>query len=301
VEASSARRRQGAGADRLIAPGLVMASALSTQLGSAFAVKLFGLTSPTLVAFLRNLVGAGVLLALMAAWRRRPRGLDARLIVALGVALGTMNATFYEAIDRVPLGDAVAIEFIGPIVVAVVFSQSRRDLVFVALAALGILAFARPGPSHLSWLGLLFILAAACCWAVYLVLARRVATGPRRTDSLAMAMVVSAAWLLLPALLRSAGSLADPRVLALGAGIGIFSSALPYSIELAAMPRVSATVYGILLSLQPLVAALMGFALLGQRPGWLDGIGFALVIAASIGVNLADRGTAAAIDLPAEP
>ncbi|HEV3232488.1 MAG TPA: EamA family transporter, partial [Candidatus Dormibacteraeota bacterium] len=154
----------------------------------------------------------------------------------------------------------------------------------------------------LSYTGLAFILAAATCWGLYLVLARRLAIGPRRADGLAAAMAVSAIWLLPLALYRSPTALADPRVLGLGAAIGLFSSAVPYSLELLAMRRVSATVYGVLLSLQPLVAALMGFVLLGQRPGALEAFGFLLVIAASIGVNLTEAGAARELEAtPAGP
>ena len=121
METAREGHRSEASLDRVVAPALVMASALSTQLGSAFAVKLFALAPPTTAAFLRNAVGAAVLLGLAARRRRSASGaavagrLDWRLIVALGVVLGTMNATFYEAIARLPLGDAVSIEFIGPI------------------------------------------------------------------------------------------------------------------------------------------------------------------------------------------
>ncbi|MHB8509577.1 MAG: EamA family transporter [Candidatus Dormibacteria bacterium] len=277
---------------RMGAVGLVIGSATSTQLGAAFAVKLFPLSSPTMAAFIRNVVGALALLALLGLRRGSMRGVNLRDAAVLGVILGTMNATFYEAINRLPLGDAVCIEFTGPIAVAGFASQGRRELAFVGMAALGILAIGHPGRGHLDYPGLVFVFLAAACWAGWVIFGRRVATGPRRTDTLTLAMIFSSAWLMFPALLRSSSSLTDPRVLVLGLGIGLFSSALPYSLELLAMTRVSATAFGVLLSLQPLLAAIIGYLLLHQTVGWLETIGFALVVGASIGVNLSAGPTA---------
>lgn len=296
---SATRRLRPGGLGAFAAPGLVVCSALTTQLGSAFAVGLFRYSSPSMAAWLRNTVGAAALLGIMAAGRRSFRGLDWRSAAVLGVVLGSMNATFYEGTARLPLGDAVSIEFIGPISVAAIFSERRRDLIFVGMAALGIILIGHPGPSHLNYAGLFFILLAALCWALYVVLGRRVALRDRRGDTLGLAMAFSAVWLLIPALIRSAGTLGDPRVLGLGLGIGVLSSALPYSLEMASMRRVSATVFGVLLSLQPLVAALMGFVVLGQRLGPAEVAGFILVIVASVGVNLTTRaGSQPAVTVP---
>jgi inner membrane transporter RhtA len=271
---------------RLVTPGLIIASAISTQSGAAFAVQLFTLTSPTFAAWIRNTVGAIALLALMALRGGSLGGLRWRLAAGYGLLLGIMNGTFYEAIHHLPLGDAVAVEFIGPVAVAAFTSRSRRDLVWVALAALGVLAISRPGPDHLSFVGLGFIAIAATCWGLYILMGRRMATGARRIDTLAAAMAVTSLVLLLPALVRSPQSIVDGRVLLFGAGIGILSSAIPYSVELVAMGRVAPNVFGVLLSLQPLMAALMGLVILGQRPVPLDFVGFALVMGASLGVTL---------------
>ena len=246
----------------------------------------FGLTSPTFAAWVRNSVGAAVLLALLVARRGSLRGIQLRLALAYGVVMGIMNTCFYEAIQYLPLGDAVAVEFMGPVTVAAFTSRSRRDLAWVGLAALGVLAISRPGPEHLSFIGLAWIGVAATCWGLYILLGRGMATGGRATDSLAGALAISALVLAGPALLRSPASIVDLRVLALGAGIGVLSSAIPYSVELVAMGRVAPSAFGVLLSLQPLMAALMGLVILGQRPVPLDFLGFALVMGASVGVTL---------------
>ncbi|MGI8608773.1 MAG: EamA family transporter [Candidatus Dormibacteria bacterium] len=271
---------------RLGAAGLVVVSSLSAQLGATYAFRLFSLTSPTTAAWLRNLVGAGVLVALVLLRGGSLRGIRVPVALGLGVILGSMNATFYEGLLRMPLGDGVAVEFTGPIAVAALLGGSRRHLVWVALAAAGVLCIARPGPQHLSYAGMGFMLLAATFWGLYILVGRRVAVGGRRSDSLAVAMAFSAVFLTAPALLRSAPSLTDPRVLGLGLLVGIVSSAIPYSIELMAMQRVPPAIFGVLLSLQPLSAGLVGLVILGQKISALELVGFLLVVCASLGVTL---------------
>ncbi len=281
---------------RLTAAGLVMGSAFSAQLGAAFAVGLISSSTPVMAAMLRNLVGAVILMALLGARRGTLRDLSWRPALALGLILGVMNTGFYAGIARLPLGDAVAVEFAGPIVVAALTSSARRELLWVALAAAGVLAISHPGPDHLSYAGMGFILLAGSCWGAYILVGRRVAIGGRRSDTLALAMVASAAVLVVPALYQAAPALAQPHFLALGIGVGILSSAIPYSVELMAMERVPPTVFGVLLSLQPFMAALMGFLVLGQHVSALEATGLVLVIAASIGVTVGGKNASIATE-----
>ncbi len=274
---------------RLTAAGLVVGSAFSAQLGAAYAVNLIQSSTPAMAAMLRNLVGAAILVALVFLRRGSLRGLDLKPALALGLILGVMNTSFYAAIARLPLGDAVAVEFAGPIAVAAITSSVRRELLWVALAAAGVLAISHPGPDHLSYAGLGFVLLAGTCWGGYILVGRRVATSGRRSDTLALAMVASAAVLVVPALLQAAPALARPSFLALGVGVGVLSSAIPYSVELIAMERVPPTVFGVLLSLQPFMAAIMGFLVLGQHVSPLEAIGLLLVIVASVGVTVGGR------------
>jgi inner membrane transporter RhtA len=279
---------------RVTAAGLVVASAFSAQLGAAFAVGLISSSTPAMAAMLRNLVGALILMGLLGARRGSLRDLRWPPALALGLILGVMNTSFYAAIARLPLGDAVAVEFAGPIAVAALTSSARRELLWVALAAAGVLAISHPGPDHLSYAGLGFVLLAGTCWGAYILVGRSVAIGGRRSDTLALAMVASAAVLVVPALYQAAPALSQPRFLALGIGVGILSSAIPYSVELMAMERVPPTVFGVLLSLQPFMAALMGLVVLGQHVSALEAAGLALVMAASIGVTLSATDTSMA-------
>jgi inner membrane transporter RhtA len=264
----------------------VVGSAFSAQLGAAFAVGLIRASTPSMAAMVRNLVGALVLVALLGLRGGSLRGISWRPAILLGVILGVMNTAFYSGIERLPLGDAVAVEFIGPVAVAAITSSARRELVWVALAALGVIAISHPGPDHLSYEGLAYILVAAACWGAYIMVGRRVALSGRRADTLALAMVFSAAVLVVPALLQSAPALTSTRFLALAAGVGVLSSAIPYSVELMAMERVPPTIFGVLLSLQPFMAALMGLMVLSQHISLLEGAGLVLVIIASMGVTL---------------
>jgi inner membrane transporter RhtA len=276
-------------ATRLGAAGLVVLSSFSAQLGAAYAFGLFNMTSPTMAAWIRNTVGASVLIAIVLVRRGSLRGVNLRAVVAMGIVLGGMNATFYEGLQRLPLGDGVTIEFSGPIVVAALTATRRRHLIWVALAAAGVLSISRPGPSHLNYVGVVFMLMAATFWGIYVLLGRSIATGGRRADTLALAMGFSAVFLTVPAFARSASTLADPRVLALGALVGVLSSAIPYSVELMAMERVPPAIFGVLLSLQPLSAGLIGLVVLGQHFTLLELAGFCLVVCASLGVTFSSN------------
>src|SRR5258708_7142381 len=207
---------------RLTAAGLVVGSAFSAQLGAAYAVSLIQSSTPAMAAMLRNLVGATVLVGLLLLRRGSIRGLDLKPALALGLILGAMNTSFYAAIARLPLGDAVAVEF------AAIPSWVRRELLWVALAAAGVLAISHPGPDHLSYAGLAFVLLAGACWGAYILVGRRVAIGGRRSDTLALAMVGSAAVLVVPALLQAAPALGRPGFLGLGVGVGVLTSPIPH-------------------------------------------------------------------------
>ncbi len=291
--------RAGAPRHKLVAASLVVLSTVSAQLGAAYATRLFVLTSPVTASWIRNVVGASALLLLLVARRGSLRDVKLTHAIALGVILGVMNTAFYYGIALLPLGDAVAVEFTGPIVIAGILSPRRRDLVWVAMAALGVIAISRPGPDHLNYIGLGWVLAAGACWALYVLVGRRVATGGRQADTLALAMVVAAAVLAAPALGFGGGTLANPVVLLMGVLVGVLSSAIPYSVELLAMKRIPAYVFGVLLSLHPLMGALIGAIVLSQGVHPLEAAGFALVVGASVGVTLGSPAEESLAEVPA--
>ncbi len=274
---------------RVPAPALVLGAASSVQFGAALAATLFDELGPAGTSTLRVGLAAAFLLA---AWRPPIRGVgaaDLRLAAALGIALGIMNFTFYEALDRLPLGVAVTIEFAGPLGVAVALSNRRRDLLWALLAALGIVLLARPGGGTIDGAGLALVLCAAAAWAAYILLTAR--AGQRFTGGrgLALAMAVAALVPLGPGVAEAGGRLLDPRLLALGAAVALLSSVIPYSLEMEALRRLPRDVFGVLMSLEPALATLAGLVVLGQRLAARDLVAIALVIAASIGATRAAR------------
>ena len=276
---------------------LVLGAVTSIQFGAAVAVTLFDDVGAAGVSALRLGFAALVLLAV---WRPRVReyaSADLRLAVAFGLVLGLMNYTFYEALDRIPLGIAVTIEFAGPLAVAVIGSRSRLDLLWVILAGAGIVLLANPGGEGApDAVGVLFALAAAVLWGTYIVLAAR--AGERFTGGrgLAIAMTVAALVPLGPGIAEGGGDLLAPELLALGLAVALLSSVVPYSLETEALRRMPKNVFGVLMSLEPGVAAVAGLLILDQQLSARDVIAVALVVVASAGAT-----RTAAPPLPPEP
>ncbi len=283
--AATARTRDAGAAvsGRPAAVAMVLAAAGSLQVGAAFAVTLFDDLGPGGAAFLRLLLAAVVLLAL---WRPRVRGhsvADLRIAAAFGVALGLMNWSIYEAMDRIPLGVAVTIEFWGPLAVAVVGSRRALDLLWVALAALGIVLLAKPGGGGIDAGGVALALLAGGCWAAYIGLSARTGQAFPGGTGLAIAMAVGAVVVLPAGIAQGGAALVHPGLLASALVVALASSVLPYSLELEALRRLPGAVFGVLMSLEPAVAALAGLAVLGEALVPREWAAIALVVTASAG------------------
>jgi inner membrane transporter RhtA len=264
---------------------LVVTGVLTAQFGAGFAVTLFDELGPAGAVFLRLFFAAAVLIAM---WRPRlvghPRA-DLRVAALFGVVLGTMNLSIYESMDRIPLGIAVTIEISGPMVVAVLGSRRPLDLVWVALAAGGILLLADPGGGSLDSAGVAFALLAATMWAFYILLAERTGRLFPGGSGLALAMVVGALVIAPFGLAQGGGELLRPDLLAAGAAVALASSVIPYSLDLEALRRLPANVFGVLMSLEPAVAALAGLVVLGQELEAREWAAILLVVVASAGVT----------------
>jgi inner membrane transporter RhtA len=270
-------------AERVPPTVLVLAAVASVQFGGALAKTLFDEIGPGGAVFLRVLTGA---LVLGLVWRPQVAGHPARelrLAVLFGVALAAMNLSFYASLDRIPLGIAVTFEFVGPLAVAVFGSRRPRDLVWVALAAAGILLLSDFGGASLDGLGVALALLAGAFWAAYILLSARVGQVFPGGAGLALAMLV-ATLPLAPVGIADAGSeLLVPWILALGTAVGVLSSAIPYALELEALRRLPVGVFGVLMSLEPAVAALAGFVVLGESLATREVAAILLVVAASAG------------------
>ncbi|WP_433378537.1 EamA family transporter [Streptosporangium sp. CA-115845] len=288
-------RRPGAllraASDAIPPSGLVLLAILSVQVGAGFAKDLFSQLPPSAVVFLR--IGTGALIMGMIA-RPRLKGLtraDLAAGAAFGLTLGLMNLSFYEALARLPMGIAVAIEFLGPLGVAVAASRRRLDLLWVVLAASGVVLLAPWGTSasRISWAGIAFALVAGACWAGYILLAASVGRRFPGASGLSLALIISFV-LIAPFGITSGGAdLLRPELLLIGVGVGLLSSVIPYSIELEALRRMPKRVFGILMSLEPAAAALVGLLVLGEVLQVREWAAIGCVVIASVGATRGSR------------
>jgi inner membrane transporter RhtA len=265
------------------APALVIGAVVSVQFGSAIATTLFDQVGPAGAVLYRLLFAAILLLAI---WR--PVLMEAGreglvLVIAFGVTLAAMNLSFYESLDRIDLGIAVTLEFVGPLLVALLGSRRALDLVWVACAAIGVLLLIRPsGSANAAGIG--FALLAGGFWGTYILLSARVGQAFSGGRGLALAMGVAAALMVVPGTAAAGGDLLDPGAAAVGAATAVLSSVIPYSLELEALRRIAVGTFGVLMSLEPAVAALIGLVALDQGLAAIEVLGIALVVVASAGV-----------------
>jgi inner membrane transporter RhtA len=268
---------------------LVAAGAFSVQFGAALATHLFDSVGPEGAVTLRITIAALAMAAIARPRLRVFNRADVAVAVAFGLVLAGMNLAFYEAIARIPLGVAVTIEFSGPLALALVGSRRWMDLVWAAMAGVGVALFTTGGGHGLDPVGIAFAFVAGAAWIGYILLSKQ--TG-RRFDArtgLGIALV-SGAIALLPVGLAVAGtSLFHVRNLLIGAGVAMLSSVLPYTLELMALRQVTPRAFSVLLSLDPAVAALIGLVVLGQHLLARELAGLALVSAANLGNALTGR------------
>jgi inner membrane transporter RhtA len=252
-------------------------SAVFHYLGPAFAVLLFALVEPLGVAWLRIATAAAV----FAAWRRPWALLRRPTIVAMGVVLALMNACFYVAIDRLPLGTVAAIEFLPVIALAAAGMRTRRNALALLTAVAGVYLLTDVRLEG-EPVGVAFAFANAALFALYIVLAHRVARDDRISgiDGLGAAMLVALIAIMPLGAWSAAPALVDPIALAAGVGVGISSSVIPYVCDQLAMARLSRATYSLMVSLLPATATIVGIVVLTQIPSLIEVAGVALVVAA---------------------
>ena len=256
---------------------------VSVQVGAALAKQMFAAVGAEGAVTLRVVLAAVILVVAQQGWRMRLSWAELKTLLPYGVILGVMNLCFYTALKTVPLGVVVALEFTGPLAVAVLDSRRARDLVWVALAVLGIFLMDNPfAQGAVDTRGVLFALAAGACWGLYIVFGKKAgALGSARATTFGM---IIAALVVLPFGVTVAGThLLDAGLLPRALGVAALSSALPYSLEMVAMARLPQRTFGILMSVEPAIAALFGLVMLGETLTTLQCIAIACVIAASLG------------------
>lgn len=279
----------------LLPVSLVLLSIISVQLGAALAKNLFPALGPVGTSGLRVSWAALILLVI---WRKQLRNLRAydwkayRQVILFGITVAVMNLAFYLALDQIPLGITVTLEFMGPLAVAMAQSRKALDILWVIFAGAGVLLLApiqMLGATNLPLAGVGLALLAAAGWAAYILLSSRVGRTFPGWTGLTLSTTTAAVLLLPLGIIQARGALLNPWLLAAGAGVGLVSTAIPFSLEMEALRRLPSRVFSILLSLEPAIAALIGFLVLHEVLTWRAILAIALVTIASGGAVSTQR------------
>lgn len=239
------------------------------------------------LAFLRNAISAAALLVIARPRLRGLTGAQWRVALGLGAALALMNATFYLSITRLPLGVAVAVEFIGPLTVAMLGGRRWLDFLWPLLALGGVLLLTPlGGATHLDPLGLFFAATAGAGWAAYILTSQKAGQLIPGMTGLALALTAATLFTAPVGLMAAGPFLTDAHGMLLVLGVALFSTLLPYMLEYVALRRVPTAVFGILLALEPAIAALVGVVGLGERLGLVTWTAIAMVCTAALGSSL---------------
>jgi inner membrane transporter RhtA len=265
--------------------GLVMLGILSVQIGAAFAKSLFPVVGSSGTVFLRLAFAA---LILMIAWRPRVRGHAGRdylLVLFFGLVFAVMNTSFYASLDRLPLGVAVTVEFVGPLGVAVFGSRKLIDMLWAVLAAGGIVLLSPVSGVQIDPIGLALALLAGLCWAGYILISVRVGRSFPGGNGLALGTAVGAVLVAPLGIWEGGPQLLDWPLLATGVAVALLSSVIPYSFEMEALRKMPARVFGVLMSVEPAIAAIVGFVVIGESLGERELLALGLITVASIGAT----------------
>ena len=266
----------------------VLLAMVTIQSGASIAKQLFPIIGPEGTTALRLGFSAAILCLVFKPWRAFPPLGQRMPIIVYGLCLGGMNILFYYAIARIPLGIAVALEFTGPLAVALLSSRRKRDLFWVACAISGIVMLLpdMKGEESLDLLGVILALGAGACWAGYILFGKK--TGNQSSGGMTVALGMSvAALILVPyGAISQGGALLNWEVIPLGLLVAIMSSALPYTLEMVALRNMPAQGFSIMMSLEPAIAALAGFIILGELLTLWQWLAILLVIVASVGSSM---------------
>jgi inner membrane transporter RhtA len=274
--------------------GLIVAM-LCFQIGAALAKGLFPLVGASGAVALRLGIAALLLAAVWRPWRVRLGFKDTRLIILYGLSMGCMNFFFYLSLRYIPLGIAVALEFTGPLGLAMLASRRPVDFLWIGLAVLGLLALLPlgAGAAALQPMGVICALAAGVCWALYIVFGRR-AGAAHGGQTTALGTVVGAILIVPIGISQNGMSLFSPAILPIAAGVALLSSAVPYSLEMFALPRIPTKSFGVLMSLEPAMAALSGMVFLGESLSAIQWAAVVCIMVASGGSAATSRSAAPA-------
>jgi inner membrane transporter RhtA len=269
---------------------VLIAAMFCFQLGAVLAKGLFPVVGAAGTTALRMGLAALILLAVWRPWRTRFRARELRVIVYYGLALGCMNFFFYLSLSTIPLGIAVALEFAGPLALAMAASRRAIDFLWILMAALGLLALLplSSGSRNLDAAGVMYGLAAGVFWALYIHFGRK-AGAAHGGQTTALGMLIGAIVIVPIGAVQAGAHLFSPAILPAALGIALLSSAVPYSLEMLAMPRLPTRTVGVLMSLDPALGALSGLCFLAERLSWMQWAAIASIMAASMGSATTSR------------
>jgi len=272
------------------AVAFIIGGLVAQEVGASIAVLVFPQVGPAGMVSLRLVFSAIILLVVA---RPKLRGISRRswiVVTLFGISLGGMNLLFYEALARIDLGPTVTIEVLGPLALSVILARRAIAWLWAGLAFTGVVLLSQGGLDGIDPIGVLFALGAAAGWAAYILASRETGKSFEGLGGLAIAMVIGAIITLPFGISQAGATLLEPHILLLGLAVAVLSSAIPYALELIALRRIKAETFSVVIASSPAIATLAGFVILGQQIGWLQGLGIACVIAASIGaVRLAPR------------
>lgn len=278
--------------------GLALAAMLSVQLGSALSVGLIEEVGAAGTAWLRLTIGAVIFLAIARPPLRQVTRADLVPLIGLGVMTGLVTIAFLAAIERIPLGTAVAIEFLGPLTVAAVRGRGGRALAWPLLALVGVVLLTRPWHGTVNVDGVTYAVLAAFGWAGYIVLTQKLGDRFSGLSGLSMTVPIAAVTAGIVGIPQAAGHL-SPRVLLIAAGLALLLPVIPFALELLALRELTPTAFGTLMALEPAMGVLLGLVVLGQRAAPIQLLGVALVVLA--GAAAQRGGRRAAGDVPRPP
>ncbi|MCE9672697.1 DMT family transporter [Myxococcus stipitatus] len=270
---------------------MLLAAMGSIQVGASIAKGLFPIVGAQGTTALRLIFSSLILLAFWRPWRHRLTRQEARAILVYGAALGVMNLTFYLALARIPLGIAVAIEFTGPLAVAILSSRRPIDFLWALLAIAGVLLILplSGAAGALDWVGVFWALVAGTGWALYILFGQKAGASVHGGTAASLGMTVAALVVVPVGITHAGGALLNPSLLPPAIGIAILSSALPYSLEMFVLKKMPARTFGVLMSLEPAIGALAGLVFLGERLAVTQWVAVGLIIAASVGSTASSR------------
>jgi inner membrane transporter RhtA len=283
----------------IIPVGMLLIAMVSIQSGASLAKSLFPAVGAQGTTTLRLIFAAVLMVLILRPWRTTFTASSMRSVLIYGIALGGMNFLFYMAIRTIPLGIGVALEFTGPLAVALLHSRKITDFIWIALAVTGLALLIPMGQADsLDLTGALYALGAGVCWAAYILFGQK-AGADHGVQTAALGVVIAAIFIAPLGAAHAGSALLDPALIPVALGVAILSTALPYTLEMVALTRMPARTFGTLMSMEPAIGALMGLVFLHEALSLTQWLAIGAIIAASIGATLTTKPEPAAL-VPAD-